>query len=438
VKILLVNPYWIFYPGTNRRPGGPPSIIATVAAAFLQAGCEVDIFDFMASDHIRERGEDILIWGKTKVDFLNFLVDKHYDGIGIKSAWTVQHTAAVDLADLLRATYPDVYLFAGGHHVSVCGDLEHFDLNVVGEVENCVLEIMAAIDAQQRDIVIQGSKVKMLDKLDFPAYSLLDLEYYRRVQRNHHGSLLLGGMPVITSRGCPYGCNFCTVHLTMGKKWCSNSPDYVFAHLLHLESLGFTNFHFEDDNLILSKNRWMSIMEKMATHQGFSWDTPNAVRLDTLDKDVVALAAKSGCKELRVSIETGSDAIRNVQVGKKLDIGSIYTIAAECKKHGIRLCSFYVVGIPGETIKDIKATLRLADRLERDHAVVPRYSIATPFPGTKMLQECLENGWLNVPYPYTEEQLAGATHKQGLITTPQFTPDDINHVYELWKSGKLR
>jgi hypothetical protein len=69
--------------------------------------------------------------------------------------------------------------------------------------------------------------------------------------------------------------------------------------------------------------------------------------------------------------------------------------------------------------------------------VIPRFSIATPFPGTALLKECIENGWLNVPYPYSAEQLAAGTHKRGLITTKQFTPEDITSIYSKWKNEYL-
>jgi radical SAM superfamily enzyme YgiQ (UPF0313 family) len=188
---------------------------------------------------------------------------------------------------------------------------------------------------------------------------------------------------------------------------------------------------------MLDKQRWIRIMENMADAGVYEWDTPNAVRLDTLTPDVLKLAKDSGCRELRISIETASDEVRNKVVHKNLSISNIYSVADQCKDLGIRLSAFYVVGIPGETVTDIKNTLKLATKLQNDYGIIHRYSICTPFPGTDLLKECIDKGWLNVPYPYTIEQLAGATHKRGLITTPEFTPEDINTLYAAWQEGSL-
>jgi magnesium-protoporphyrin IX monomethyl ester (oxidative) cyclase len=447
-KILLINPYWIFYPGTNRRLGGPPSTIVTVAAA-LQPYADVSIFDFMASSRRAEDEDEDFICGKTmeefaKVlklsnymdEFVELLDNGRFDAVGLSSMWTVQHPNTLFLAKFVHDYDKRIRVFAGGHHLTVIPeDSAGIDFVVTGEVEN-VAEAVVENIKDTKVSLINGSPVADLDGLRFPAYELLDIDFYHRANREHHGSLLLGGMPVVTSRGCPFMCNFCTVWLSMGRKWRANSPEYVKAHLAHLADLGFTKFHFEDDALMLDKNRWMQIMTDMIGC-GYQWDTPNAVRLDSLTPELLELAKLSGCAELRVSAETASDYVRNKVVHKNLSLSTLYQTVDRCRDLGIRFCVYFVVGIPGETLEDIRNTLRLAVDLEDNHGVVPRYSVATPFPGTEMLQECIDNGWLTVPYPYTTKQLAGATHGKGLIKTNEFTPDDINEIYAAWKGRRL-
>ncbi len=432
-KVLLVNPLWTFFDGTNRRPGGPPSTIATVATA-LNEYFDVDIYDFMASDNTVVDGKN-LVWGKPIIDFVELISKSDYKAVGFTSTWTVQHPNAMFLSTIVKLGKPDVVTFCGGHAVSVSKDVSGFDFIVSGEVENCVKEIAQAII--DRDVcVIEGIAVDNIDMIDFPLYEKLDLSYYHKAARNHHGSTILGGIPFVTSRGCPFDCSFCTVHNVMGHRWRPNSSEYVIDHIKRLtKKFGFFGLHFEDDNLIVSKDRFMRIMDGMASIGGISWDTPNGVRLDTLDDDVLLMAQKSGCVELRVSIEAASDKTRNSGIGKKLSIDNIADVATKCKELGIRLCSFYVVGIPGETVEDMENTLRLASKLETEYSVVPRYSIATPFPGTKLYDECVDNDWIE--RPYNEASLAEATHKRGLIKTSDFTPDDINEVYRKWKNNEL-
>lgn len=431
MKILLVNPKWTLYPGTNKRLGGPPSTVATVASA-LRDYADVEIFDFMASDEISiEDGKEVC--GKSYSDFVQQLLVGGYSAVGVTSTWTVQHTNAMKVAEISKQVDGSLVTFSGGHAITVGGDKSYFDLSIIGEIEGIQKDIIHSIDNNECGEIVEN-KVSNLDKISLPAYDLLDLDFYRKANRNHHGSLLLGGIPIITSRGCPHNCSFCTVNLSMGRKWRANSPEYVLKHLFALQELGFTNIHFEDDNLFLDKNRFIDIMLLMERAGRFNWDTPNGVRLDSLDDKTIELAARSGCKELRVSIETSSDDIRKA-LGKNLNIGNIFDVARKCFECGIRLCSFYVIGIPGETIENMKDTLRLASKLEKEYFVVPRYSIATPFPGTELLKQCQDNGWLD--REYTDKSLSESTQKRGLIHTPEFSPEDINEVYRMWKNDEL-
>lgn len=436
MKILLVNPFWVFYPGTNKRPGGPPSTMAILASVFQQRHVDVSVYDFMASDNHFHDG-DTLVYGKDIANFISYLASDSWDAIGFTDSWTVQHPNVERLIRLVRHMNNDQFVFVGGHHATITDDYDtDINLRILGEIEPVIDDVLDHIE-NRTDGIVGPVLTQNLDDLPIPAYDTLDLKYYLERKRNHHGSMLLGGVQVVTSRGCPHMCNFCTVHLSMGRKWRANSPDYVLEMLHDLYFNGFTNIHFEDDNVMVDMPRWIEIMERMALHSHWQWDTPNGVRLNHLTDDVLELAAKSGCKEFRIAIETSNDEIRNNIVHKNLDIDNVYHVAEKCHDLGIVLSSFYMVGMPGETLDDMRNTLRLASKLEDEYYVVPRYSIATPFPKTQLLHDCLDNGWLDVSYPYTVRQLAGGTHLRGLIRTDDFGPEDINKIYAAWKRRTL-
>ncbi len=407
-RVLLINPPWTFYPGTNRRMGGPSYTLAAVAAEYRRRGYEVRVLDCCASNELTS-DEDTVRVGLHQGWVTRAVRRQMPDLIGISCTWTVQFLNAVDVLDGCRKASKTIPVVAGGHDPTVRPEAYRevgFDDISRGEIE----------------------QYESLDDLPLPAWDLLPMAWYRHAARHHHGSLLAGGVPVVTSRGCPHSCNFCTVHLSMGRKWRGMSPERVIELLSYLESMGFTRFHFEDDNLTFDRNRWRRVMELMVG-RGWEWDTPNGVRLDHLDDEYIGLAARAGCVEFRVAPESARQTTVDA-IGKRLDVSLLARVAESCSRHGVRLSAFWVVGIPGETLSDIRHTFDEAARYEREMGVVPRISIATPFPGTDLLAECKEKGWL--AGEMTPRRLAAATHLLGLIRTPEFTPEDIACIYSEW------
>ncbi len=430
MDLLLINPPWTFYPGTNRRLAGPPSTIATVAAAFSHMGLDVRVLDCMACDDTEQNG-DRLQCGLPYSAIVDAIAEAKPKAVGISATWTAQFSNALLALRAAREALGDVSVMAGGHDATVRPQAyldAGFDGVLTGELENAAHLAWERM-ATRRWGIVRGSVVNDLSALPLPAWEALPLEFYLAAQRPHHGSILKGGVPVITSRGCPYKCNFCTVRLSMGRKWRGCSPEYVLRHLTHLDALGFRRFHFEDDNLTCDRNRWIHVMEGMVG-RGWEWDTPNGVRLDHLDHDFLELAARAGCREIRVAPESANPETVNGVIGKNLQMGGFEEIAQWCRSLGIRLCAFWVIGIPGETMADIRHTLGYAERMEAEHGVVPRVSIATPFPGTDMARECEERGWLEAPL--TPENLASATHGRGLIRTPEFAPEQVADTFHDW------
>ena len=432
-NIVLINPPWTFYPGSNNRPGSVPIHVLAAASAFIAADHKVDIIDCTSGKADIRTKEDCLDYGYDEEEIRHGLLSLSTpDLIGVSCLWIVQFENAKKCLRLAKECYPDTPVVIGSHHASVLPEecIEAgFDIVCVGEIEGIEDEILNG-----RGIIKNCNPPADLDALRYPAYELIDMKSYIESGVRYHSSPVANGVPLITSRGCPHHCSFCTVHLSMGRSWRANSAEYVHSHLKYLQDIyGVKHIYFEDDNLLLNRSRFDQIMDSLHS-LSLTWDTPNGVRLDCLNDQFLEKAKISGCTELRVSPESSSQKTLDNLIGKRLQLNKFADIAQKCQDLELQLCAFWVIGIPGETLKDIEDTLETAKLVQRKWGVIPRISIATPFPGTDLIHECIKNGWL--AKPLTPRSLSAATRFDGMIKTPEFSPEDISRLLEGWCTWK--
>ena len=227
---------------------------------------------------------------------------------------------------------------------------------------------------------------------------------------------------MITTRGCPYNCVFCTVHIVMGKKWRARSPENVVDEIEHLiETYRIRQIDFYDENMTLDKKRMEKICDLIIQKRlDVDWYTPNGVRADTLDENLLRKMKKSGCKRLRVAPESGVQRVVDKIVKKDQKLTEVEKAVALCKKVGIKVGCFFVLGLIGETKEDIQKTIDYAYKLRKLGADKFYFSIATPIYGTELYEQARQGGYLRDNFSY--ESLA-ATEPQ--IETPEFTADEL-------------
>ena len=151
---------------------------------------------------------------------------------------------------------------------------------------------------------------------------------------------------MITSRGCPYDCTFCSIHLHMGKRFRAHSVTNVLRHIeLLVSQYGVRHIHFEDDNLTLNRSRFSDLLDGLLAVQfDITWDTPNGVRADLLPKELIAKSKESGCTHLVMGVESGKQANLDRIVKKKLDLQQVERTAHACKELGLDLGAFFIIG----------------------------------------------------------------------------------------------
>jgi magnesium-protoporphyrin IX monomethyl ester (oxidative) cyclase len=154
-----------------------------------------------------------------------------------------------------------------------------------------------------------------------------------------------------------------------------------------------------------------------------SWDTPNGVRADTLNDDLMENMKKSGCVNLVVAAESGNQDVVTHIVKKKLDLKSILKAVELGKKHGIPMACFFVIGFPGETKKNISSTFDFAAKLYARYNCHPILNLATPLPGTELAHLAQYHRYLIHDLSPANLAVGTSIYGHGMIKTPEFDPE---------------
>lgn len=461
MNILLMRPPATFYPGAVRPLISLPIGLLSIAALLERESFHVTVYDAQlnVSNPVTPLGNTIFMgesWESVEVTLQSAAADI----IGISCGFSSQRDNALKAAELARKHNPSATIVVGGPHASAVPlDLlqegSPVDLVCVGEGEYTMLDLVLARQSGSDIKAIPGTvaicsgaalanplrpPVADLDGLPFPAYHLVNMEsYFQMFQSGFADRPMLPqsdshrAASVITSRGCPFNCIFCSIHLHMGKRWRANSAGYVNSHIkLLTESYGVKHIHFEDDNISFSRERFESIVRDMEGLKVF-WDTPNGVRVDTLTEQIVEQCRKSGCIYLVFGVESGNQQVLDSIVDKKLDLSVVRQAAAWCKSAGLDAMAFYVIGFPGETPSDMQETIDYALGLYRDFDVKPNLFLATPLPGTRLEKILLENELMDAPLG--SEQLAAMTQGQFSVDGGTFIRTDINQLMKRFVNG---
>ena len=320
------------------------------------------------------------------------------------------------------------------------------DFCVVGEGEHTFFEFVKKFNskislrtikglAYKEDNRIHYKKRKFIENLDalpFPSYELINVEEYLKNEYLYINQSYIpkNSISIITSRGCPYNCIFCSVRLHMGKKFRYNSSDYVIKHLKLLKGrYGITNFHFVDDNFSLNKDRFAEILDKIIDNKlEINWDVPNGIRADTLNYSLLKKLKKSGCKHLTIAIESGNQDVLNNIIKKNSSLEYMKKVVKFCKKLRIKTYACYVIGFPKETIKNMKETMNLALELLDKYDVIPKMFFATPLYGTELYDICFKESLINKHLNDKDFSIATQIYGNPMISTHNFSKEDIKKL----------
>lgn len=376
MRILLINP-----PNTGYyyRLGAfyPPLGLAYLSSVLKKKGYETRIIDMNVErfDYRKEKYED-------------------YDLVGI-SVDTVRFSIACKIAEFIRKR--NVPIVFGGPHASAEVDKilrnKIADYVIIGEGEKAFLDLVESIEKKEFYPEIPGiaylkdEQLKMypakfienLDSLPFPDREGLPMESYKTKFDGKQATSL------ITSRGCPFNCEFCSASQFMGIRWRQRSVENVIDEIkLLVKKYGYRSLIFFDDNFTMSAKRAIKISEGILKNNlKVSWWAFSRADEILGHEDMVEAMARSGCKMLFIGFESADDNILK-EYNKKLNSSIAFSVSKILKKYKIDIFASFIIGALNETKSTIDKTIKFAKKLG---ASIVQFSILTPYPGTRLFKE---------------------------------------------------
>jgi anaerobic magnesium-protoporphyrin IX monomethyl ester cyclase len=451
MRVCLINP-----PRIQPRLWGKPNVfqpfdIAYVAAVLEQQHHKVTIIDSPTEglrnlELIDEMRYQVGLTNEQMSDRIRRLSP---DVVGITIPFSGWSAPAFEVASTVKSVDKGIVTILDGQHPSArpleCLKHPDIDFVVIGEKEYTISELVETLEKGETNnfkhvkgvaftqqngepfITEPRPLIQDLDSLPFPARHLLPMQAYFDAVKNDaiRGVINKPWVAMITSRGCPYDCVFCSVHIVMGKQWRFRSPTNVVDEIEQLvNTYKIKQVDFWDDNMALDKKRMANICD-LIVERGLDieWYTPNGIRADTLDMPLLTKMRASGCKKIRLAPESGVQRVVDDVIGKKQDLKAVENAIINARKLGIKVGCFFVLGLIGETKQDIEQTIQYAYKLRRLGADIFHFSIATPLYGTRLYEQAKSCGYLSDRI--SDEALSAA---EALIETPDFTPEELREL----------
>jgi radical SAM superfamily enzyme YgiQ (UPF0313 family) len=217
-----------------------------------------------------------------------------------------------------------------------------------------------------------------LDKMPFPAWNLVDVEKYRSIWLKRHGYF---SMNMVTTRGCPYHCNWCAKPI-WGQRYNSRSPENVVAEMKWLKSTYAPDHIWFADDILGLKPNWIERFAALSREAEAQIPFKCLQRADLVNEQTAAALARAGCRTIWIGAESGSQKILDA-MDKGDTVEDIYRAARLLRDHGIEVGFFLQFGYPGETWEDVQKTLKMVRECAPDDIGI---SVSYPLPGTKFYE----------------------------------------------------
>jgi radical SAM superfamily enzyme YgiQ (UPF0313 family) len=391
------------------------------------------ISEYLTSNNIENDIIDMRIDQDEEVLFKK-IVSYKPDLIGFQ-VLTYRCDLAFSLINKIKERF-DINIVIGGPHVSAersdClkESLADFAIKMEGEVTLLELingikleDIKGLIYRKESNIIENEDRpvIINLDSIPFPKYCKFELEKYDK------------SIPIVTSRGCPYSCTFCTVKLTMGKKFRFRTPENIVEEIDFWYQRGYKRFNILDDNFTLITERVLKFCKLMneKNYKDIDLALPNGIRADRISKELLLMMKGSGFKLFGIGVESGDELIlKNINKGESLE--SIEKAIALGTSMNFDVELFFTIGNQGETKDTVEKSFNLA--LKYPVADVKFFNVV-PFPHTDLYDWVKVNGKLRNDFRKAlifQEAYKG----EPFFSTPELSFEDRVELLE--RARKLR
>ena len=334
--------------------------------------------------------------------------------IGIYSMFSM-FKQSVELAKALR---PECELLVAGGPLPTLNPksfLDYFDLVIKGEGEQTFLEVAKSFSENKGyssirglyhrncgEITYNGDRefFENLDAIPFPARELFPNEEYIRYWHRKH---MLAKTSIITTRGCPFNCDFCS-NAIFGVSYRERTADNVVDEIEEALKLGYESIFFVDDCFTLNKVRVLKICDEIL-ERGLDFEWECLSRVDGISVGLAKKMKQAGCRRIFFGIESGNDGILKI-IGKGFTIEQARKTVENVVSAGIDAGAFFIVGYPGEADQTILDTIDFSTSLPLEYL---SYTLPYPIPGTglyeKVKDKLTSEDWVRSKYGFTDHSL---------------------------------
>lgn len=415
--------------------------LAYLAAFLERKGYTVKIIDVAAEGYynVEETG-DFVSYGLSYEEIGREITRFKPHVVGVSWIFSTQSENVKRLLRFVKGIEKDIITCTGGSHptfaVEEVLNCVFIDYIVMGEGELPTLQLFEGLNnggdiskiggiaykrGEEKFINRQLQYVDDIDDLPFPARHLLNMKRYFEINvpQNPYSS---GNRvtQIITSRGCPARCVFCTTTNFWGNRYRGRDPQEVINEIIELkDKYDIDEIQFTDDNITFNKERAIKIVDGIKD-LGLRWCVPQGIAVWALDEELLEKMKESGCYQLTFAIESGNQEVLNKIIKKPLNLKRVKPLVKKAQDIGIKVHAFAICGLPGETIKQMFETYFFVLQCNFDSA---SFFVATPLIGSELLKVCKEKGYLRENFSDT-----GLLFKIGNIVTPQFDTDRVERL----------
>ena len=420
MRVLLIHPapprsHW---PRGKFRAHWVPTGLAYISSELRRAGHQVRIFH--REEQLVRSGLD---WQSCDAQLRSLLKEFEPDMIGISVVTPMMPDAKMISRWAKEICGQRVIVIVGGPHPTAlpertlleCPDI---DVVVIGEGEHTMVELadkgpskdIAGLAFRQNGSIFRSSPRPLerdLDILGPPDYSQFNMDFHLQPNPWLLRWMPGRGMNIHTSRGCTNRCGFCAGHVISGLGVRVHSIGYVLERLLEAVRFQAKLIVFEDDSLAANRERLLELCEAMRSldlHKKIRWQC--CMRTDQVDAEILTAVKSAGCIQIEYGFESGSDAALK-RIDKNTSVELNRRAVRLTRQAGIRIYANIMIGLPGETRKDLKQSLGFVRWAKPD---VLSASCMLPLPGTAIynsLPEQLRNSLNWSDYTYAVDPPAG-------------------------------
>ena len=418
-KILLAHSYFLRFDAKAHAQMQPYPPLGTLYAASVlrDAGHDIVFFDTMFAENEEAIEEQLLahrpdytIFYEDDFHFLSKMCLLRMREACFRMAEIARQSGSIVIA---HGSDPVDHLpeyFAHGVFAVICGEGEQTVVDVVAAFEDGGTTSLAEVQGIAYPVV-DGHKltatrpmIRNLDTIPFPAWDLVDMHRYRDAWVGRHGYFSLN---IVTTRGCPYSCNWCAKPV-YGQIYHSRSPENVVDEMLHLQRRFSPDHIWFSDDILGLKPGWLAHFAECVESSGCRIPFSCQTRVDLVLRDDNARhIASAGAHTVWIGAESGSQAVLDA-MDKGTTVDQIRSATRLLQSENVRVAWFLQFGYLGETLPDVRATQRLVRECGPDDIGI---SVSYPLPGTPFharvasllgtKQNWTESGDLDLMYPGT-------------------------------------